>query len=115
MLMSIRCRSSACLCRYMLPVVGYHKSGGVTPSLPGRGFKLSRSWCYNVVENELQHRRQDVARDFTDLQNGRDRVCPFCDEIIDGKAVNGLHPECDRQFNEELAALEAVAQETIAA
>jgi hypothetical protein len=56
-----------------------------------------------------------MARDFTDLQKGRDRVCPFCDEIIDGKAVNGMHEECDRQFNEELATLEAVAQETIAA
>ena len=56
-----------------------------------------------------------MARDFTDLQRGRDRVCPFCDEIIDGEAVNGMHEGCDRQFNEELAASEAVAQETIAA
>jgi len=31
--------------------------------------------------------------------------CPFCDKPLhhgDGGITNGLHAECDRQFNEEL-------------
>jgi len=54
----------------------------------GQALKPSQSWCYKTAEDET-HRRQDMARDFTDTQKGSDRTCPYCNEIIDGKSVNG--------------------------
>lgn len=41
--------------------------------------------------------------------------CPFCDEPLhhgNGGVVNGLHAECDRQFNEELELHEASTRPT---
>lgn len=34
-------------------------------------------------------------------------VCPYCDEELDGKIVNGLHAKCNETYNLELAAWEA--------
>lgn len=38
-------------------------------------------------------------------------TCPYCGEPLDGLTINGLHAECDRQYNEELAALDQLIQQ----
>lgn len=30
------------------------------------------------------------------------RICPYCDEPLDGETVNGLHLDCNREVNQEM-------------
>ena len=42
--------------------------------------------------------------DYTSLQKSLTPICPYCEESIEGTTpINGLHPECNKKLNEELA------------